>query len=77
MWALAKRVFAGGQANALVVRGEVVEREVIALAGEGERRVLVLASVAVAGWRWIVGDDPPRASAGRGRVDQLARRCTC
>ncbi len=55
VWALAKRVFPGGQANALVVRGEVVEREVIALAGEGERRVLVLAVVAVDGARWTVG----------------------
>ena len=45
----------GGQANALVVRGEVVEREVVTLAGEGERRVLVLAVVVVRGERWTVG----------------------
>ena len=55
VWALAKRVFLGGQANALVVRGEVVEREVVELAGEGERRVLVLAVVVVDGERWTVG----------------------
>jgi len=50
----AKSVFPGGQANALLVRGEVVEREVIELAGEGERRVLALAVVAVRGRRWTV-----------------------
>ena len=53
--ALAKRVFPGGQANALVVRGEVVERETVALAGDGERRVLLLAVVVVDGERWTVG----------------------
>jgi endonuclease/exonuclease/phosphatase family metal-dependent hydrolase len=52
---VAKRVLFGGQANALVVRGEVVEREVVALAGDGERRVLVLAMVVVGGERWTVG----------------------
>ena len=55
VWAPAKRVLWGGQANALVVRGEVVEREVVELAGEGERRVLVLAVVVVVGERWTVG----------------------
>ena len=55
VWALSKRVFVGGQANALVVRGEVVEREVVTLAGEGEGRVLVLAVVVVDGERWTVG----------------------
>jgi endonuclease/exonuclease/phosphatase family metal-dependent hydrolase len=55
VWSLAKRVGIGGQANALVVRGEVVEREVAELAGEGERRVLVLATMAVRGERWTVG----------------------
>jgi endonuclease/exonuclease/phosphatase family metal-dependent hydrolase len=55
VWGAAKRVFLGGQANALVVRGEVVEREVVALAGGGERRVLVFAVVVVAGERWTVG----------------------
>jgi endonuclease/exonuclease/phosphatase family metal-dependent hydrolase len=55
VWAPAKRVFPGGQANALLVHGEVVEREVIELAGEGERRVLVLAVVVVRGQRWTVG----------------------
>ena len=55
VWSLAKRVVLGGQANALLVRGEVVEREVAELAGEGERRVLVLATVVVRGERWTVG----------------------
>ena len=55
VWALAKRVLFGGQANALVVRGEVVEREVVTLTGEGERRVLVLAVVVADGERWTVG----------------------
>ena len=55
VWAPAKRVFPGGQANALVVRGEVVEREVIELAGVGERRVLALAVVVARGERWTVG----------------------
>ena len=55
VWALAKRMELGGQANALVVRGEVVEREVVVLSGPGERRVLVLAVVVVDGDRWTVG----------------------
>ena len=55
VWALAKRVLLGGQANALVVRGEVVEREVVELAGDGERRVLVFAVVVVDGERWTIG----------------------
>ncbi|MFL6204252.1 MAG: endonuclease/exonuclease/phosphatase family protein [Acidimicrobiales bacterium] len=55
VWAPAKRVFPGGQANALIVRGEVVEREVVELAGEGELRVLALAVVVVGGRRWTVG----------------------
>jgi endonuclease/exonuclease/phosphatase family metal-dependent hydrolase len=55
VWAPAKRAFPGGQANALLVRGEVIEREVIDLAGEGERRVLALAVVGVRGERWTVG----------------------
>jgi endonuclease/exonuclease/phosphatase family metal-dependent hydrolase len=55
VWAPAKRVFLGGQANALLVRGEVVESEVIELAGEGERRVLAMAVVGVRGDRWSVG----------------------
>lgn len=55
VWAPAKRVGWGGQANALVVRGEVVEHEVVALAGEGERRVLAMAVVVVAGERWTIG----------------------
>ena len=56
VWAPAKRIFPGGQANALLVRGEVVEREVVELAGEGELRVLVLAVVTVRGERWSVGN---------------------
>ena len=55
VWALAKRMELGGQANALVVRGEVVEREVVELPGRGERRVLVVAVVVVDGARWTVG----------------------
>lgn len=55
VWSLAKRMELGGQANALVVGGEVVEREVVALSGAGERRVLVLAVVVVDGQRWTVG----------------------
>jgi endonuclease/exonuclease/phosphatase family metal-dependent hydrolase len=55
VWARAKRVLWGGQANALVVRGEVVEREVADLPPAGERRVLVAAVIVVAGARWTVG----------------------
>ena len=55
VWAPAKRMGLGGQANALIVRGEAVEREVVGLAGEGERRVLALAVMVVAGERWTVG----------------------
>ncbi len=55
VWALAKRMELGGQANALVVRGEVVEREVEVLPGAGERRVLVMAVLVVDGARWTVG----------------------
>jgi endonuclease/exonuclease/phosphatase family metal-dependent hydrolase len=55
VWAPAKRMGLGDQANALVVRGEVVEGEVVVLAGEGERRVLALAAVVVDGERWTVG----------------------
>ena len=55
VWAPAKRIAFGGQANALVVRGEVVEREVVELVGEGERRVLAFAVVVVDGERWTVG----------------------
>ena len=55
VWAPAKRIALGGQANALVVRGEVVEREVVDLAGEGERRVLAFGVVVVGGDRWTVG----------------------
>jgi endonuclease/exonuclease/phosphatase family metal-dependent hydrolase len=55
VWASAKRVAFGGQANALVVRGEAVEQEVAALAGEGERRLLVFAVIVVDGERWTVG----------------------
>lgn len=55
VWALGKRMEVGGQANALVVRGEVVEREVVLLPGAGERRVLVLAVLVAGGRRWSVG----------------------
>ncbi len=52
--AQAKRVLWGGQANALVVRGEVVSREVLALPGLGERRIAILATLVVGGGRWSV-----------------------
>ena len=59
-----------------VVRGEVVEREVVELAGEGERRVLVLAVVVVRGERWTVGTTHLALRPGRRRASSSARRCT-
>jgi endonuclease/exonuclease/phosphatase family metal-dependent hydrolase len=70
-WALAKRLELGGQANALIVRGEVVEREVVVLPTAGERRVLVLAVVVVDGGRWTVGTTH-LALRGAGSRAQLA-----
>jgi len=43
------------QRNALVVRGEIVKRDVVRLPGPGERRVVALAEVVVGGDRWSVG----------------------
>lgn len=69
--ARAKRVGLGGQANALVVKGAVVEREVVVLPKAGERRVLVLAVVVVDGARWTVGNThlTLRRSKARGQLD--------
>jgi endonuclease/exonuclease/phosphatase family metal-dependent hydrolase len=54
VWARAKHWFWASQSNALVVRGEVVSREVLRLAGPGERRVAIVATVAIDGERWSV-----------------------
>jgi endonuclease/exonuclease/phosphatase family metal-dependent hydrolase len=55
VWARAKHWLWASQANALVVRGEMVSREVLTLPGPGERRVAILATVVVGGERWSVG----------------------
>jgi endonuclease/exonuclease/phosphatase family metal-dependent hydrolase len=52
VWARAKHWLWASQANALVVRGEVVGHEVVTLPGPGERRVAILATVVVRGARW-------------------------
>jgi endonuclease/exonuclease/phosphatase family metal-dependent hydrolase len=54
VWARAKHRLWAAQANALVVRGEVVSHETIRLPGPGERRVAILATVVVRGERWSV-----------------------
>jgi endonuclease/exonuclease/phosphatase family metal-dependent hydrolase len=54
VWARAKHWLWASQGNALVVRGEVLESDVVVLPGTGERRVAVVASVVVAGQRWSV-----------------------
>jgi endonuclease/exonuclease/phosphatase family metal-dependent hydrolase len=54
LWARAKRVLWGSQANALIVCGEVLEFDVIELPGEGERRVAAVASIGAAGRRYTV-----------------------
>jgi endonuclease/exonuclease/phosphatase family metal-dependent hydrolase len=54
VWAKAKHWLWASQGNALVVRGEVLESEVVVLPGEGERRVAVVASLGVAGRRYSV-----------------------
>lgn len=51
-WARAKHHLWGSQANALVVRGEIVAREVVVLPEGGERRVALLALVVAGGRRW-------------------------
>jgi len=52
VWARAKHWLWAAQANALVVCGEVVAREVLLLPGRGERRVAALAQIVVGGRRW-------------------------
>lgn len=54
VWAQGKRGLLWAQANALVVRGEVSEREVVVLPRAGERRVAAVAVVTVAGHRLTV-----------------------
>lgn len=54
VWARAKSWLWASQSNALVVRGEVLESDVVVLPAAGERRVAALASVTVAGQRWSV-----------------------
>lgn len=50
----AKRWLWSSQNNALVVRGELVERTALPLPGPGERRVAAVAQVVVGGQRWSV-----------------------
>lgn len=54
VWARAKRWLLAGQANALVVRGELGRQDVLTLPGAGERRVALLATVLVRGEQWSV-----------------------
>jgi endonuclease/exonuclease/phosphatase family metal-dependent hydrolase len=54
VWGRAKHWLWASQSNALVVRGEVLEHDVVTLPGGGEKRVAVVASVGVAGGRWSV-----------------------
>jgi endonuclease/exonuclease/phosphatase family metal-dependent hydrolase len=54
VWARAKHWLWASQSNALVVRGEVLESDVVALRGSGERRVAAVATVVVAGRHWSV-----------------------
>lgn len=51
VWARAKSWLWASQSNALVVRGEVLESDVISLPGDGERRVAALASVVASAQR--------------------------
>ena len=53
-WARAKGWLWAAQGNALVVRGEVLESDVVVLPAAGERRVALVASVVAAGQRWSV-----------------------
>jgi endonuclease/exonuclease/phosphatase family metal-dependent hydrolase len=52
LWARAKHRLWASQGNALIVRGEVLEVDVVELPGEGEPRVAVVASVGTAGRRY-------------------------
>ncbi len=54
VWARAKGWLWAAQGNALVVRGEVVGREVLPLPGPDERRAAVVATVVVDGERWSI-----------------------
>jgi endonuclease/exonuclease/phosphatase family metal-dependent hydrolase len=54
VWAPAKQLLWASQGNALVVRGEVLEHDVIDLPGPGERRIAIVASVVVTARRWSV-----------------------
>lgn len=54
VWARARQWLVAGQANALVVRGDVRRRDELTLPGPGERRVAVLATVLVRGEQWTV-----------------------
>ena len=80
VWARAKGWLWAAQANALVVRGDVVSQDVLPLPGTGERRVAVLATVTVAGEQWSVATThlslEPRVAAWQLEVvlDALAER---
>jgi endonuclease/exonuclease/phosphatase family metal-dependent hydrolase len=54
VWGRAKGWLWASQSNALVVRGELLESDVVVLPGAGERRVAVVASIGVSGRRWSV-----------------------
>lgn len=54
LWARAKHRLWAAQANALVVRGEILDADVVRLPGRGEARVAALAVVEVHGERWSV-----------------------
>lgn len=54
LWAPAKHRLWAAQGNALIVRGQIVESDVVRLPGGGERRVAALALVVVRGERWSV-----------------------
>jgi len=54
VWARAQRWIWAAQANALVVRGDVVDKQVLRLPGPGERRVAIVAALVVRGAQWSV-----------------------
>jgi len=54
LWAPAKHRLWAVQGNALVVRGQIVDSDVVRLPGGGERRVAALAIADVRGTRWSV-----------------------
>ena len=55
-WARAKQWLWAGQANALLVRGELRGHEVVTLPGPGERRIAIVAEIVVGGVRWSVAN---------------------